>query len=150
MLALALGCGDDVGNERCDVVSIVRTRAGPAAVDCGLATSGDGDDAVHACVVAAHREGRAFYGLVQTPDIGSVLVRAWVGAEGTPEAPGAVELVLADFDGCDGDTCRGSVQALACPTPTVEPVDGREQITCGWEAPPCGVRLCGADPGCDG
>lgn len=149
-LLLAVACGADVGNERCDVAAIVRSRAGPGAVDCGLATEGAGDEAVHACVVEAFRAGSSFYGLVQTPAIGSVLVRAWVGAPGVDGAPGEVELVLADFDGCDSATCRGSVQGLPCPSPTVDIVDGREQITCGWDTPPCGVRLCGADPGCGG
>jgi hypothetical protein len=139
-----------VGDERCDVEALVRARAEPGAVDCGLATAGAGEDAVHACVVEAFRDGRAFYGLVQTPAVGSVLVRAWVGASGVSGGAGEVELVLADFDGCDDSTCRGAVQALPCPGATVGLVDGREQVTCGWDTPPCGVRLCGADPGCGG
>lgn len=139
LLLLLLACPAPA--ERCDVGALAAERAGLGATDCGLAQAGDDDD-VHACVVAAFREGRPFYGLVETSVGSGLLVRAWV-SDGE-----AVEIVLADFEGCDASTCQGSVVAQACPEPAVETVEGREQLGCTWEEPPCGVLLCGADPGC--
>lgn len=141
LLLLALfGCGAPA--ERCDVEAIVAQRAGVGAVDCGLASAGE-DDAVHACLVTAFREGRPFKGLVEQSVEGGLLVRGWVGS-GT-----AVELVVADFEACGEGGCEGSVQGIVCTGAAVEAVEGREQITCAFDGPPCGVKLCGADPGCD-
>ncbi len=139
LLASLFGCSS--GADRCDIVALTTQRAGLGAVDCGIADVGD-DAAVHACVVQAFEDGVAFRGLVQTPGQGSLTVRGWV-SNGE-----SVELVLADFEGCDDRTCQGSVVAVDCTDAEVREVAGTPQVACSWTEPPCGLLLCGFDPGC--